>query len=215
MTGSLLHVSASPHGADAHSRLTGDQLAARLCATGGLTHLRRDLAAEPPALPDRAFAEASLTAEPARSPAQRRVLEASERLIAELETASAVVIDTPMHNFTVPASLKAWIDLVVRPGRSFRTTATGKQGLLADRPVFLIASCGGRVSGPHGQADFLTPYLRHVLATIGLHDLSELALEGMLRGPDSVAAQQRAAETWITTCVDAFARRREPARDAC
>ena len=97
----------------------------------------------------------------------------SEELIAELESSDFVVIGTPMHNFTVPSALKAWIDHVVRVRRTFNVTKEGKVGRLRDRPVFVAVSSGGRFSGERArQPDFLTPYLKAVLGTIGLHDLT-------------------------------------------
>ena len=112
----------------------------------------------------------------------------SEALIQELENADAIVIATPMHNFTVPAVLKAWIDQVVRINRTFTSTPTGKVGTLTDRPVFIVIASGGWFSGPSpagtpAQPDFLTPYLQIVLNTIGLRDIHVLALEGVTRGP--------------------------------
>src|ERR1700744_1316164 len=50
----------------------------------------------------------------------------SEQLIQELEGSDVVVIATPMHNFTVPSSLKAWIDHIVRVRRTFTMTTEGK-----------------------------------------------------------------------------------------
>jgi len=112
----------------------------------------------------------------------------SEELIAELESSDFVVIATPMHNFTVPSALKAWIDHVVRVRRTFNVTPDGKVGALHDRPVFVAVSSGGRYSGKHArQPDFLTPYLKAILGTIGLHDLTFFSVEGSALGPDALA----------------------------
>jgi FMN-dependent NADH-azoreductase len=112
----------------------------------------------------------------------------SEKLIQELESADFVVIGTPMHNFTVPSALKAWIDHVVRARRTFNVTPAGKLGLLHDRPVFVAISSGGRFSGERArQPDFLTPYLEAVLGIIGLHDLTFFSVQGTASGPDAVA----------------------------
>ena len=112
----------------------------------------------------------------------------SDELIRELESSDCVVIATPMHNFTVPSTLKAWIDHVVRVRRTFRATPDGYVGLLQDRPVFVAVSSGGRYSGPRArQPDFLTPYLRASLGTIGLNDLTFFAVEGTALAPDALA----------------------------
>jgi FMN-dependent NADH-azoreductase len=111
----------------------------------------------------------------------------SETLICELESADCVVIGTPVHNFTVPSSLKAWIDHIVRVRRTFDLTPQGKAGMLRDRPVFVAVSAGGRYSGERArQPDFLTPYLKAVLGIVGLHDLRFFSVEGTAFGPAAV-----------------------------
>src|SRR4051794_7602866 len=122
----LLYLTCSPRGPDSACRELRDVIVARI-APGRVIH--RDLGAQPPQLVDAAFSAAILGPPDRRHPA----LAASETLIQELEAADAVVIATPMHNFTVPAVLKAWVDQVVRIHRTFASTAEGKRGLLADR----------------------------------------------------------------------------------
>ena len=112
----------------------------------------------------------------------------SEELIQELESSDVVVIGTPMHNFTVPSALKAWIDHIVRVRRTFNVSPAGKVSMLRDRPVFVAVSSGGRFSGERArQPDFLTPYLKAILGTIGLHDLTFFSVQGTVSGPDAVA----------------------------
>jgi FMN-dependent NADH-azoreductase len=179
----LLHILASPRGDSSDSRRIGETLISHLKNVADIVVITRDLARQPLPHPDRNFVEASLMTESERGDRQKDALALSETLIAELEIADLVVIDTPMHNFTVPSALKAWVDHVVRARRTFRGTPEGKIGLLRDRPVFLVVACGGSFSaGGAAQTDFLTPYLRYVLATIGLRDLSVLRLESLNRG---------------------------------
>lgn len=113
----------------------------------------------------------------------------SAELIRELQGADIVVIGTPMHNFTVPSALKAWIDHVVRVRWTFNVGNHGKVALLRDRPVFVAVSSGGRFSSDGArQLDFLTPYLKAVLAIIGLHDLEFFSVQGTAFGPEALAA---------------------------
>jgi FMN-dependent NADH-azoreductase len=129
----------------------------------------------------------------------------SEELIQELESADYVVISTPMHNFTVPSALKAWIDHVVRVRRTFNVTAEGKAGALRDRPVFVAVSSGGRYSGAHArQPDFLTPYLKAVMGTIGLHDLTFFSVEGSALGPDALATARTKTDRALQEYFSAF-----------
>jgi len=112
----------------------------------------------------------------------------SEALIRELERSDVVVIGTPMHNLTVPSALKAWIDHVVRARRTFHVTREGKLGTLRDRPVFVAVSSGGIFSGERArQPNFLTAYLKTVLGSIGLRDLTFFSVEGTGYGPEAVA----------------------------
>ncbi|KAG1287002.1 hypothetical protein G6F64_014156 [Rhizopus arrhizus] len=103
-----------------------------------------------------------------------------------------------MHNFTVPSSLKVWIDHVVRVRSTFRITAEGKIGNLPDRPVYVAISSGGEFSGGAArQPDFLTPYLKHVLGTIGLHSVSFFSVEGTARGEAALQTARARAEAAI------------------
>ena len=129
----------------------------------------------------------------------------SEALIRELESADVLVIGTPMHNFTVPSALKAWIDHVVRVGRTFNPTPEGKVGTLTDRPVFVAVSSGSRFSGDRArQPDFLTPYLRAILATIGLRDLTFFTVEGSSLGPDVLAEARARADRALQQYFSSF-----------
>jgi FMN-dependent NADH-azoreductase len=201
----LLHLRASSRGAASHSRRIGQMLVSRLQDAADIAVVDRDLAQKPPPHPDQGFVAASLMAEAERGAGENAALALSETLIAELEHADLVVIDTPMHNFTVPSGLKAWIDHVVRPRRTFRSTAAGKIGLLRERPVFVVVACGGPFSDDEtAQTDFLTPYLRYVLATIGLRDVRVLRLENLNRGAAALGLADARAQAWITEQVTAW-----------
>lgn len=203
---SILYVSCSPRGPSSHSGRFGQEVLAHLRQLyPGVAVQVRDLAANPPGLVDAAFSTAIL--DPAATPDR---FEQSEILIAELEAADGVVIATPMHNYTVPAVLKAWIDQIVRIHRTFASTPAGKVGQLRDRPVIIVVASGGWFSGPSPtgsppQPDFLTPYLTAILATIGITDVHFLTMEGVTRGP---AMQERAilaARAALTRLKPAYA----------
>jgi len=168
----------------------------------------RDLAADPPPLIDAAFSAAILGPPGEVPPA----LEASEALIRELDAADMLVIATPMHNYGVPAVLKAWVDQIVRIHRTFASTPGGKAGKLRDRPAWLVVASGGWFTGPSpsgapSQPDFLTPYVRAVLSTVGITDLHILTLEGVTRGADiadaAFAQARMVLDRVLPPCVDA------------
>jgi FMN-dependent NADH-azoreductase len=114
-----------------------------------------------------------------------------------------------MHNFTVPSALKAWLDLVVRPGRTFRLTPRGKVGLLKNRPVLVVIACGGRFGeDPRAQTDFLSPYLRYVFGVIGLSSVEVLRLDELNRGAEKIDRSREIARRWIETQVSLVRARR-------
>jgi FMN-dependent NADH-azoreductase len=124
---------------------------------------------------DETWVGANFTPADQRSPEQRSRLELSDQLVDELRSADIVIIASPMYNFGIPASLKAYIDLIARAGETFRYTDNGPVGLLDDKQAFLVVASGGTPFG--GAMDFVSSYLKHVLGFIGLNDV-ELVTAG-------------------------------------
>jgi FMN-dependent NADH-azoreductase len=117
------------------------------------------------------------------TPAQRSYLSTSDELIEELEAAETVVIGAPMYNFSIPSSLKAWIDQIVRLGKTIGYGPNGPQGLLTKKKVVVITSRGGdyEKGTPRQAFDFQEPYLRHILGFIGLTDVTFIHAEKQAR----------------------------------
>ena len=191
----ILQILASPR-PQSYSRLIAREVVERLQALHpGARVIDRDLAAEPPPHPDLALYNAILSPEIG---GEHPDFALSERYIAELEAADWVVIGTPMNNFSVPSTLKAWIDHIVRIRRTFRSTPEGKVGLLADKPVIVVTSHGGYIGGsPDYQPDFLTPYLQAIFATIGMKRVEFIHLQALTRGPEPLAKALGEARAWI------------------
>jgi FMN-dependent NADH-azoreductase len=173
----ILHIDCSPR-PESHSRQLSAAIVKKVLELApGASISRRDLASSPPphASPEYATAlssPATLAAPPKGS------LDLSEIFIKEVEAADVIVIGTPMNNLTVPSVLKAWIDQIMRAGRTFMSTPAGKVGMLRDRPVFVGIASGGVFSGNRAnQPDFLTPYLSAVLGSIGLKTLQFPSLQ--------------------------------------
>jgi FMN-dependent NADH-azoreductase len=134
-----------------------------------------------------------------RTPAHRSYLSTSDELIEELEAADTVVIGAPMYNFTIPSSLKAWIDQIVRLGKTVGYGPNGPQGLLARKKVVVITSRGGAYEKgtAKGAFDFQEPYLRHILGFIGLTDVTFIHAENQAREEAAIffaAAAERIGE---------------------
>lgn len=173
----ILHIDSSPR-QESHSRQLSAAIVEKLLEVApGASITRRDLGAEP--LPHTVAEYAFALSTPATLAAPPEgALDFSKALIREVETADVIVIGTPMYNFTIPSILKAWIDQILRVGRTMKSTPAGKVGMLRDRPGFIAAASGGVFTGERAnQPDFLTPYLTLALNSIGLKPLQFLPLQ--------------------------------------
>jgi len=173
----ILRLDASANPGLSASRTLGDELLARLERQYPASEIRhRDLnhAAQ---FIDADWIGANLSAADARDAAARQRLQASDQLIAELQWADHIVLTTPMYNFSVPATLKAWIDQVCRAGITFRYTGDGPVGLLAGKRADIVITTGGVPLG--SPADFLSGYLRQIFAFIGIDEVDIIAAERM------------------------------------
>src|ERR1700680_2199455 len=130
------------------------------------------------------------------SSAHRNYLSASDALIEEVQAADIIVIGAPMYNFAISSLLKAWIDQIVRVGKTVEYGSHGPQGLLGNRKVVVITARGGAYEKgtPREKFDFQEPYLRHIFGCVGLTDVTFIHAENQLRegaGPSLVAAAER------------------------
>ena len=187
----LLHVAASPKGEAAISWRAAETLLARIDPAGDRIVRRLDLTQ--PSLPDADFAKAMIGADTSEMSAARPPLAESEILISELERTDRLVISTPVHNFGPPAALKAWIDQVVRIGRTFQSTPEGKIGSLADRETIIVIASGSPISPPAArQPDHLRPYMTDILACIGIRSIQFITVEAAARTEDPMRAAEEA-----------------------
>jgi len=140
------------------------------------------------------------------TPAQRQTLALSDELIDELVAADVIVIGAPMYNLTVSAPLKAWIDQIVRAGRTVLWGANGAQGVLKGKKVVVLTSRGGafRPGTPTAQYDHQEPYLRHILAFIGLADVTFIHAENQKPG-DLAEPARTAALAEVQRAASEFA----------
>jgi len=180
----LLIVNSSPRRNSVSRRLTGHYAEQWKVTNPEGRVVERDLAADPPPFVTHAWIEAVYTPSDQLSPEQKRLLAVSDILIQELLDADEIVFGVPMHNFSIPAALKAWIDLVTRRGKTFHYGATGPVGLIpsSKRVVLIVAQGGTYASG--SPMDFQVPYLRHVLAFIGLTDVTVIHADRQAFAPE-------------------------------
>ena len=143
----------------------------------------RDLARRPHPVLDEAALGALFTPAEQRTAEQAARVALDDALIAEIQAADAVVIAAPMYNFGVPAQLKNWIDAIARAKVTFQYTENGPEGLLKGKRVYVALARGGRHRGT--AADSQVPYLKTVLAFLGMTDVSFIYAEGLAMGAEA------------------------------
>lgn len=147
----------------------------------------RDIGRTPLPILTENWVGANFTPDEARTPAQKDVLALSDQLIAEIEAADTIVLGVPIYNFGVPAAFKAWIDLVARARKTFQYTENGPVGLLEGKKAYVVIASGGTPSG--SEIDFATPYVRHVLGFLGIHDVTIIAADQLMAAGDGKVSE--------------------------
>jgi FMN-dependent NADH-azoreductase len=170
----LLHIDSSILGGDSVTRQLSAAVVDQL-RIPGVEVVRRDLAAEP--LPH--FTLAAM---------------ADRAVVDEFLSADVVVLGAPMYNFTLPSQLKAWIDRIFVPGRTFTYTAEGPKGLAGDKRVIVVISRGGLygAESPHAAFEHLETYLENAFGAIGIGP-ELIVAEGVKVSPEHRTAALQAA----------------------
>ncbi|MGY2737342.1 FMN-dependent NADH-azoreductase [Sphingomonas sp. UYP23] len=198
----ILHIDASASDAPAsHSRRLSAELAEKLKAgNAGATIVYRDLVADPLPHVDMTIRlawgpegekDAALTATATRS----------KTLVDELKAADVVVIGSPMYNFSVPSTLKAWIDHIAIAGQTFHYTPEGPKGLLTAKAYLALSSGGIYSQGPFAGAEHLATYLTAILGFLGISEIEVVRAEGVAYGAEQDQAAMASARERIATLV--------------
>ena len=177
----LLKLDSSPMGQGSISRKLTTKFAESWLKThpGGKI-IERDLTTLSLPVVDALWVFAAFTPEASRTAAQTKALAASDSLINDLQHADEYVFGVPMHNFSIPSTLKLWIDQIVRAGKTFAYGGSGPKGLLTGKKATLLLASGGEYGKGSAMAsfDFVTPYLQTVLRFIGITDVTIIAASG-------------------------------------
>ena len=192
----ILRIDSSVQRRGSVSRALGDEVERRLRERHPAVQIEHlELADGMPHI-DGDWVAANFTAAAQRNGDQRARLAGSDAAVAALQRADAVIITAPVYNFSIPSTLKVWIDHVCRAGVTFRYTENGPLGLLHDRPVYLLMASGGVPFG--SDVDFAGRYLQQVFRFIGIDDVRLIGAEGVAR--DAEAARHSALtqlQTWL------------------
>lgn len=182
----VLYVSSSPRSGSYSTSVAERVIAEIRQANPDANVIVRDLARTPIPHVDADFLQATRTPEGPQTDTQRRIVARSDALIDEVFAADVIVIAAPMYNFSIPSTLKAWIDHIARPGRTFSYSEKGPEGLVKGKRAIIINAKGGIYSsGPAQALEHQSTYLRGVLGFLGMTDVETIDIEGVGYGPEA------------------------------
>ena len=195
----ILRLDASANASISGSKQLGDKLAEKIQQNYPDVHINQRDLNHGLSFVDEPWIDANVTPADQRTHEQKHQLALSDTLIAEIQDADRIIITTPMYNFGVPATLKAWIDLVCRAGVTFQYTNEGPIGLLKNKPVDIIITTGGVAL--QSPVDFVSNYLKQVFRFIGIEQINIIAADQMTLDADNSVkkAQQQINDLAIMT----------------
>lgn len=185
----ILHIDSSIQAEASISRALTAAIVAALADGSGERVIHRDLTSEAPA---------SINPRAGDSAA-----------VDEFLAADVIVIGAPMYNLGVPSRLKAWLDSISIPRKTFRYTEKGPEGLSGGRKVVVAYASGGFHHGP--EEDFVDPYLRSLFRLLGIKDIDVVRAEGVNISDEQRAKAMKAANEQIADIVSRIREERQAA----
>jgi FMN-dependent NADH-azoreductase len=201
----LLHIDSSVLGTNSVSRQLTAQIVAKWRASHpGTTVDYLDLATSAPShlsTESMGFRMAPGAGEPTQGQIRENAI--SETLVTQLLAADVIVVGAPLYNFSIPSQLKAWIDRVAQPGRTFKYTEKGPQGLAGGKTVIVASTRGGMYSTSEaGRAmEHQESYLQTVFGFLGITDVRFVRAEGLGMGDAAKAKALANAEVEISAAA--------------
>ena len=127
---------------------------------------------------------------------QRAVRADSDKILEEFLTADVLVIGAPMYNFTIPSQLKAWLDRIIVPGKTYRYGAHGPEGLAGGKRVIVTMARGGfyGAGSIFASAEHAESYLTITFGFLGITDLEFIIAEGLAVEGNKTTALDAARE---------------------
>ncbi len=206
----VLHVSASPRAERSQSRRAAREfLDAYLAAHPGSSVTERDVGHKPPAHVTEAWVAAAFAPPDAQTAETRAAIRESDELVDEFLAHDVIVISAPMYNFGVPSTLKAYIDNIVRVGRTFNFDQSKPNPyvpLVHGKKLYAVLSAGGGGYAPGGPVagyEHEGTYLQAIYGFMGVTDSKVMYLENANAGPEQIEASFAKLRPAIAAAVEA------------
>ncbi|MBD1998158.1 FMN-dependent NADH-azoreductase [Oculatella sp. FACHB-28] len=183
----ILHIDVSPRGDRSISRTLSKEFVNDWKATHpDDTVTYRDLGHNPVPLVTEPWIAAAYSSPEQHTPEQAEAIRISDELVDEFLAADRFVFALPMYNFSISASFKAYIDQIVRVGRTFAVDENGYKGLVHGKKALVVAAQGGSYpeGSPAHSYDMQTPYLQLILGFMGITDLQFIHADNLMGGEE-------------------------------
>ncbi|KYC40433.1 FMN-dependent NADH-azoreductase [Scytonema hofmannii PCC 7110] len=201
----ILHIDSSPRGERSFSRKFADEfVSAWKNANAGVMVTYRDLGHNPVPHVDEAWIAAAFTPPDARTPELAKAIELSDSLVDEFLAADRYVFGVPMYNFNIPSTFKAYIDQIVRAGRTFAVDANGGfKGLVEGKKMLIVTARGGDFSpgSPAAPYDYQEPFLRAIFGFLGITDITFIHVQNLGAGEDARQASLAKAQEAVQEAI--------------
>ena len=190
----ILHITASIRGDESVSRTLSTKLAEKLAAEQSAEVVEGELSKNDIPYVSAERFEANGKAKEERTAEQQELAAIADTLIEELQSADTIVLGVPVYNFGVPATFKAWADLVARAGTTFKYGENGPEGLLSGKKAYLVAVSGGTPMG--SDFDFMSPWVKFFLGFLGIQNVEVIAADGIMGqdGEEKINAAKQTIE---------------------
>ena len=132
----------------------------------------------------------------AQTPESKAAIAISDQLVEEFLSADKYIFGVPMYNLNIPSTFKAYIDQIVRAGKTFAVGPNGYEGLVKGKKALFITSSGGAfpTGSPMAAYNFQEPYLKAIFGFIGVTDVQFVTADSMNQGDDAAKASREKAE---------------------
>ena len=173
----ILFLKTSPKNEGSISTELGEYLVNQLTSVSKSTVTKRQLDEEIPFI-NQQIINGLYVEDSQKSFEQKEALKLSDAIVEDVNNHDTIVISTPIYNFSAPAVLKAWADMVARVNKTFSYTENGPVGLLKDKKAYVVISSGGTKVG--SEIDFFTPWMKHFLKFIGITEVEFIAADQLM-----------------------------------
>lgn len=133
-----------------------------------------------------------------------KVLEKNDFMLQQVLDADFIVLAYPMFNFSLPATVKAWVDGIIQAGKTFKLTETGYVGLCENKKALVLMTTGSDFGvEPAKSMNFATPLISLQLGFVGIPS-EHITAFGLQQFPEKVPSILEDSKQKIKSLSDSW-----------